>query len=631
MTSRRDFLKGVAAAGTLSGLASKSEAQAAQAETQTRAAVSALPPSSYVEAMESDVPGYSEADVAHYFVRHAASDFMVDVIKSLGIDYIASNPGSSHRGLQESLVNYGGNTKPEWLTCLHEESSIAICQGYAKVAYKPMAMACHSTVGLQHASMAIYNAYCDRVPLIVFGGNHLDAAERRPGAEWSHSAQDAAKLVRDFVKWDDTPVSVTHFVESVMRAYKIATTPPMGPVFLSMPGDILDAEGEVEFGAPTRVDAATRPSQAALEHLADRLLAASAPVILAGQELNTSDALAEAVELAELLGAAVYQQTVTSTTHFPSEHPLFMGAMTRLQHVARETLEHYDLLFALGADVLRMGPHGSVDPLPEGMPLVQVAQRDWELGKNYPTEIALKADVRETLRALLPVVAAKRTQRQAEAAAKRAKALVENNWSARRESLRAKTMELAEVKPIQPDYLMMRIAEELPKDAVIVEEGIPSTRNLLAFHALRDAHCFYGLATGGIGFAIAGAIGVQLALPDRPVMCLVGDGSAMYSIQALWTAAHLNLPIKFVITNNRSYRILKERLAAYQGDSFRQENFIGMDLRNPAIDFAALAQSMGVPAHSISDPEAVVPALREALSASGPVLLDVQVFDGYVS
>ena len=557
-------------------------------------------------------------------IRTTGRSAFISILEDEGVQFLFGNPGTTELPIMDALASH---PDIKYVLGLQESVVMGMADGYARASGRLAVANVHVAPGLGNALGGIYNAKFYGSPLLVTAGQH----PLGHGLTEPLLYHPLVPMVEPLVKWATEVTRLEDLPRIVRRAVKVALTPPMGPVFLSMPGDILDAEGEVEFGAPTRVDAATRPSQAALEHLADRLLAASAPVILAGQELNTSDALAEAVELAELLGAAVYQQTVTSTTHFPSEHPLFMGAMTRLQHVARETLEHYDLLFALGADVLRMGPHGSVDPLPEGMPLVQVAQRDWELGKNYPTEIALKADVRETLRALLPVVAAKRTQRQAEAAAKRAKALVENNWSARRESLRAKTMELAEVKPIQPDYLMMRIAEELPRDAVIVEEGILSTRNFLAFHALRDAHCFYGLATGGIGFAIAGAIGVQLALPDRPVMCLVGDGSAMYSIQALWTAAHLNLPIKFVITNNRSYRILKERLAAYQGDSFRQENIIGMDLRNPAIDFAALAQSMGVPAHSISDPEAVVPALREALSASGPVLLDVQVFDGYVS
>ncbi len=166
------------------------------------------------------------------------SDFMVDVIKSLGIEYCAANPGSSFRGLQEALINYGGNSSPEWLTCCHEESSVALAHGYAKIEGKPMMVMAHGTVGLQHASMAIYNAYCDRVPVYIVLGNILDVNYRRGTAEWVHSVQDAASMVRDFVKWDDTPVTLSHFAESAVRAYKIAMTAPSEPVVIVADGEL---------------------------------------------------------------------------------------------------------------------------------------------------------------------------------------------------------------------------------------------------------------------------------------------------------------------------------------------------------------------------------------------------------
>src|SRR6202167_2956590 len=162
----------------------------------------------------------------------SGSDFMVDVIKSLGIEYVCSVAGSSFRALHESVINYGGNSAPEFITCCHEESSVAMAHGYAKIEGKPVVVFAHGTVGLQHAAMAIYNAYCDRVPVYIIIGNTLDATKRRPGAEWDHSVQDAAAMVRDYVKWDDSPTSLQHFAESAVRAYKIAMTPPMAPVLL---------------------------------------------------------------------------------------------------------------------------------------------------------------------------------------------------------------------------------------------------------------------------------------------------------------------------------------------------------------------------------------------------------------
>ncbi|MEP6658245.1 MAG: thiamine pyrophosphate-binding protein, partial [Betaproteobacteria bacterium] len=177
-------------------------------------------------------------------IGRPGSDFMVDVIKTLNLDYVTANPGSSFRSLHESIVNYGGNKKPELITCLHEESSVSIAHGYAKAAGKPMMVMAHGTVGLQHAAMGLYNAWCDRVPIFVVAGNGVDATKRRAGTEWYHSVQDAATMVRDFVKWDDQPGSLQHFAESAVRAYRVATTPPMEPVLLM--ADIELQEGPIE-------------------------------------------------------------------------------------------------------------------------------------------------------------------------------------------------------------------------------------------------------------------------------------------------------------------------------------------------------------------------------------------------
>src|SRR5712691_9632782 len=225
---RRDFLKGAAgaaalAAGTPAAKAQKQEpVRSTGTPTMSKEAESG-PVNTNVEVLTAERPG---------------SDFMVDVIKSLAFEYIFANPGSSFRALHESIVNYGGNRNPEFITCCHEESSVAMAHGYSKIEGKPMGVLCHSTVGLQHASMAIYNAYCDRAPVYVMAGNSIDATMRRPGVELYHSVQDAASLVRDFPKWDDLPVSLQHFAESAVRAYKIAMTTPRMPVLIVADSDL---------------------------------------------------------------------------------------------------------------------------------------------------------------------------------------------------------------------------------------------------------------------------------------------------------------------------------------------------------------------------------------------------------
>jgi benzoylformate decarboxylase len=269
-----------------------------------------------------------------------------------------------------------------------------------------------------------------------------------------------------------------------------------------------------------------------------------------------------------------------------------------------------------------MSVHSVVDPLPEGLPVVHVSERDWELGKNHPAEIAIRADVKETLAALLPRV---RERADRDAAERRLAALASRNWSAKREQARLAALEAAEERPVDPRHLMLRFVESLPKDAVVLEEALTSSLTLPALLPLRERSSYFGLASGGLGFALPGAVGASLALPDRPVIALVGDGAAMYGIQALWTAAHLKLPITYVIANNRSYRILKERLVSMRGS----DRFVGMDLRDPEIDFVQLAASMGVPARRVTDPQDVAPALREAFAAGSPRLVDVRVADGF--
>src|SRR5713226_6839657 len=240
--------------------------------------------------------------------EHPGADFMTDVIKSLGFECVCANPGSSFRALHESVVNYGGNRNPELITCCHEESAVAMAHGYAKIEGKPLCVFAHGTVGLQHAAMAIYNAFCDRVPVYLILGNTMDATTRRPGAEWNHSVQDAAAMVRDYVKWDDLPMSLPHFAESAVRAYKIAMTPPMAPVVL-----VLNAElQEQPIGADVRmsvpkltIPAPPQGDSGAVAEVARLLVAAEHPVIVVDRVARTPAGMAHLVELAETLQAAV--------------------------------------------------------------------------------------------------------------------------------------------------------------------------------------------------------------------------------------------------------------------------------------------------------------------------------------
>jgi benzoylformate decarboxylase len=348
-------------------------------------------------------------------------------------------------------------------------------------------------------------------------------------------------------------------------------------------------------------------------------------VIVAGDEIVKSDALEAAAAFAETLGCPAYQQSAPYGAHFLSEHPCYMGALSRDQRQVNALLSPFDLMIVLGGDPVRMSVWSEVEARPESLPVVHIGLVDWDMGKNFPAEMAVRADVRETLLALTPAMAKAGGKRLAERSKAALADLKGKNWTARRAELAAGIAARRQANPIDSDWLSLQIAEALPRDAVVVNEGLTSARYLPDLVPYRDRYGYHALASGGIGWGVPAAVGVALAQAPRPVLCYSGDGSAMYTIQALWTAAHLKLPITYVIADNGGYRILKQRLKAFHGN----DSFLGMSLTGPGVDFVGLAQSLGVPAQRIEAPDALAPALEGALSSPGPKLIDV-VVDGRV-
>ena len=538
----------------------------------------------------------------------------VELLQAEGVAQIFGNPGTTELPIMHALADY-----PDmgYVLGLQEAIVVAMADGYARASGKLAACNVHVAPGVGNAIGALYTAHVSGTPIIVTAGQQ----EQGHGLKEPLLYAPLVPIAAPVVKWATEVARLADLPRIVHRAAKVALTPPTGPVFISLPGDILNDFGAIELGPPTRVDAASRPSDATLRTLAERLLAAEKPVIIAGHEIVTSDAFDEAARLADALGAPVYQQTVVSGAHFPSAHPLFLGQLSRDQRRVRELLSPYDTLICVGADVLQMSVHSEVEPLPPHLQVVQIGLRDWEMGKNYPAALAVRADVKETLKALLPLI----VEIGGAARRERAGAFSERNWSAKREALRSKAAGKSDAQPIDPEWLMMRLCEKLPADAIIVDEGLTSAASLNALFPFRDRYAYFGNISGGIGWGIAAAVGVQLAQPSRPVVAIVGDGSAMYSIQALWSAANQKLPVIFVICNNGGYRILKQRLKAFHGD----ERFIGMDFQDPTIDVAGLARSFGVRSHRVEDGAAFDALFAEALAGTEPVLLDV-VVDGAV-
>ena len=543
--------------------------------------------------------------------RRAFLQLLVDE----GVTHLFGNPGTTELPIMEVVPDF---PQLKFVLGLQESAVMAMADGFCRASGRIAAANVHVMPGLGNAMGALYNAKFSGSPVILTAGQQ----EQGHGLLEPLLYEPLVPVAQPLVKWAVEVTRAADLPRILHRAAKIALTPPTGPVFLSLPGDVLDEEVDMDLGLSVRVEASARPSDETVAKVVEKLLAARRPVIIAGQELAQRDAFAEASELAELLGAAVYQSSVPYSAQFPTAHPAFMGALTRQQKQVRAALEPHDLLLCLGADLLRMSVYSPLEPLPENLPVIHISERAHELGKNYRTDVAVQADVKQTLLALLPRLRDAVDRGNAHA---RLSELKPRNWSAQRDKARIDALLAAETSPIDPAYLMLRFSESLPRDAVVVDEGLVSTYSLPKFLALAGPRDYYGLASGGLGFAVPGAVGISMALPGRRVAVMVGDGSAMYGIQGLWTAAHERLPITYIVANNRGYRIIKERLVSFR----KTDRFTGMDLRNPDIDFVSLAASLGLAARRVTDPQDIAPAVREALASGAPSVVDVRVADGF--
>ena len=542
----------------------------------------------------------------------------LSLLKDEGITHLFGNPGTTELPIMDALTEH---PDLNYMMSMQESLVVYMAEGYSRSSGKLSACNVHVAPGLGNAMGAIYAAKFANTPIIITAGQQ----EQGHGLTEPLLYDPLVPIAQPLVKW---AVEVTRFEDLpriVRRAAKVAMTPPTGPVFISLPGDILNEEGALELGARTRVDTRVRPIDSTLEKTAERILSASNPVIVAGHELATDDALQEAAEFASIIGCPVYQQTVQYGAHFLSEHPGFMGALSRDQQQVKDVLAPYDLLIVLGADVLRMSVWSSVEPLPEGMKIVQIGQRDWEMGKNFPTELAIRADVKETLKALNPKLMERGGADQKSKADESLNKLSSKNWSAKREVMVKELTAAPQTGAIDPAWMVMKIVDTMPEETIIVDEGIISSRALMSLLPYRTSSSLFGMASGGIGWGVPAACGVQAAHPEKPVIAIIGDGSSMYSIQALWTAANQKLPVNYVICDNGGYRIIKERLFSFHGN----ENFIGMDFKEPAVDFVGLANSVGVPSVRVEGHNELVPALEDALNnTSGPNLISVTVDSG---
>jgi len=569
---------------------------------------------------------------------------MVDVMKALDFEYVASNPGSSFRGIHESIINYGHNQAPEFLTCCHEESSVAMAHGYFKAEGKPMAVLCHGTVGLQHAAMAIYNAYCDRVPIYILAGNHQDATLRRPGVEWSHSVQDAAAMVRDFVKWDDQPVSLPHFAESAVRAYKIAMTPPMMPVVVVIDGHLQEEPISAEVAERLRIPKLTLASapqgdSGAVAEAARLLVDAQTPVIVADRAARTPAGLALLIELAELLQAPVVDQG--GRMNFPTRHSLNQSAN------GRQLLANADVV--LGLELTDFwGTVSTLRDLPVRTPrsiigsetkLISITTLDLFSGSNYQdfqrypeVDLAMAADAEATLPALTEACRMLVTADRRRAFQERGTRLADAHATAL-ERARAEAVYAWDASPITTARLTAELWAQIKNEdwALVTQSGNTSGWAMRLWNFDKHYQFLGGSGAAGVGYGAPASVGAALAnrKHGRLSVSIQGDGDFMYAPGVWWTAAHHQIPLLSVMHNNRAYHqeVMHIQRMANRHDRGVTRAHIGTTIDNPNVDFAKMAQSMGIHGEGpITNPNDLGPAIRRALEVvkgGEPALVDV--------
>jgi benzoylformate decarboxylase len=540
---------------------------------------------------------------------------LLEILRSEGVDYIFGNPGTTELPLMDALT---ATPEIQYIWALQEASAVAMADGYAQAARRPGFLNLHTAGGLGHGMGNLLNASVTQTPLVVTAGQQ----DSRHTITDPLLFGDLVQIARPAVKWAQEVAHADQLPVLIRRAFHDSSAAPAGPVFLSLPMDVMQEMSTVSIAAPSNID--RRSIAGSLPELAARL-AAIPPgrlLIIAGDEVHASDAAAQVATLAETVGAPVYGSSWPSCLPFPTAHPLWCGNMPSVGKDIYETLSRYDAVFALGGKSLITILYAAGPIIPADCLVYQLSADVRDLGRTYMTQLSVVGDIAASLTAMQPFLeAATAHQKPAYAA------LVETAASARaqhRQALAARAAAQWESALITPLVAAQETARAIGPRIHIVDEAVATALHLRGFLNSHSAAQYSFLRGGALGWGMPAAVGCSLGLGREPVVCIVGDGAALYSPQALWTAAHEKLPVTFVVMNNREYNILKNFLKRQTGYlSTRTNHFIAMDITDPPIDFLALATSYGLPSTRITRPQHIAPAIEAAIATGLPNLIEI--------
>ncbi len=503
---------------------------------------------------------------------------------------------------------------------------MAIADGFSMASGQLGVVNLHISCGLGNAMGMLYNAHREGTPLIVTAGQQDRRLMFEEPILWGRMAD----VARPWTKWAYEVMRVQDLPGALRRAAQTALTPPTGPVFLALPIDVqMELADGLDMSPISIPDSRIRPPRDAIRRAAETLLAAENPAILAGSRVTDRDAMAELVAVAEALGAPVI--TESGTTHgrlaFPTDHPLNGQGLPLWSPEVRERLQEFDVLLVVGMDLLRQYIYFEPSrPIPEHIKLIQIDENPWELGKNYALEVGVIGDTKSSLAELheqlqqQPLTPAKVVKVRERAARHIAK------HQAVREALQNKIAAQRDIRPLTPLGLMGALAHVLPPDVAVIEEAVTTTNTTFErLGVLKNTTGYFGHRGWALGWGLGVAIGAKLAWPNRPVLALLGEGAAAYGIQGLWSAARYKIPVVFVICNNAQYQILKVCGRSLSLPRADKEQFEGVDLTGPELDYLALARGFGVEAHRITEPDELADRVSAAFQGDKPILFDVPI------
>ncbi len=545
---------------------------------------------------------------------------MIEQFLADDIHYMFGNPGTVEQGFLDSLEEYPDF---KYIMGLQETIAVAMADGYARVTKKPTVVQLHSGVGLGNGIGMMYQAMRGHAPLVVIAGE----AGIKYDAMDAQMAADLVGMAKPVTKWATRVVDSRSLLRVLRRAIKIASTAPMGPVFVCVPADVLDAENNEPVFPTSILDTRVAPAPEQIGRAADLLAGAQKPLIIIGDGIAFSNAHDELTRVAETLGADVWGADA-SEANLSFAHPLWKGMLGHMfGGSSTKVTTKADAVLIAGTYVFPEVFPNFEDVFAPGTPIIHIDLNAYEIGKNFPVDLGMVSDPKLTLGALADALASRMTESERQAAQGRFDASRATSEAALQKQL-DHDVSVRDEFPLHASRFMEELAKHVPEDVIIFDEALTTSPDVTRYMPPKLPGHFFQTRGGSLGVGIPGAIGIKVAHPEKTVIGFTGDGGSMYTIQALWTAAHYNIGAKFVICNNQSYMLLKLNILQYWKEQVGAEIHEfphSFDLGDPVIDFAALARSMGVPAVCVDRPEDVAGAVQQMLETDGPFLVDMVI------